>query len=298
MQYPQYNDPSTGSDGEEPEPQRVCFAAPPTKSRPSLERSNAVDYDDAGLLKQAKVKISTTHRCSSFPSDESTAEQSFLLPGLGICTNLRYSSSHNALSPKNAPDYQASPLSAQNSLKEVLSLKISRILSFLYIGNEHDSLDETLLKSLGITHIINVTRKLQFLDEKQYNCLRLPVSDNAEADLKPYFGEAIRFIDEARKAGKNVLVHCKAGISRSPAVVMAYLMMRSSLNLKMVYRLVKSRRRLIAPHLSFIVQLSELEEEMERGMVEKRPNCLKSEGLTSVECGKEDQEPETGSRFF
>jgi protein-tyrosine phosphatase len=42
-------------------------------------------------------------------------------------------------------------------------------------------------------------------------------------DISKHFEEAYQFIDEQVQLGKNVLVHCHAGVSRSAALLAAYL---------------------------------------------------------------------------
>ena len=49
------------------------------------------------------------------------------------------------------------------------------------------------------------------------------MEDSHAADVSSQFQEAIDFIDCVREQGGQVLVHCKAGISRSPTICMAYL---------------------------------------------------------------------------
>ncbi len=54
--------------------------------------------------------------------------------------------------------------------------------------------------------------------------LYIPLIDSGDAKLIPHLQPAWAFIDKQLKEDKNVLVHCKMGISRSPALVCAYLM--------------------------------------------------------------------------
>lgn len=86
-------------------------------------------------------------------------------------------------------------------------------------------------------------------------CKCINIADNSDQFLIKFFDEAYHFIDEARRKKCNILVHCLAGISRSPTVAIAYLMRLNSLSLQDAYNLVKKCRPQIDPNLSFMGQL-------------------------------------------
>lgn len=68
--------------------------------------------------------------------------------------------------------------------------------------------------------------------------------------------EAIEFIDTAIiEKGSNVLIHCLAGVSRSPTIVTAYLMHKKKLRFKEALAIIKQTRPFVNPNPGFIEQL-------------------------------------------
>jgi histidinol-phosphate aminotransferase len=78
----------------------------------------------------------------------------------------------------------------------------------------------------------------------------VPIADPDErlVDLLP---GVVAFIDEARRHG-NVLLHCVAGVSRSPALAICYLHERHGLSLPAALHHVCSRRAHANPHPLFL----------------------------------------------
>ena len=67
----------------------------------------------------------------------------------------------------------------------------------------------------------------------------------------------LSFIEQVRKNGGRVFVHCHAGISRSATVCIAYMMKTRSMSVEEAYRFIKSKRPIISPNLHFMGQLLE-----------------------------------------
>uniref|UniRef100_A0A7C9A8G6 protein-tyrosine-phosphatase n=1 Tax=Opuntia streptacantha TaxID=393608 RepID=A0A7C9A8G6_OPUST len=61
--------------------------------------------------------------------------------------------------------------------------------------------------------------------------MAVPIKDTEDENLLDYLECCLDFIEESRKQGA-VLVHCFAGVSRSAAIIMAYLMRSERLSLE------------------------------------------------------------------
>ncbi|XP_048802150.1 dual specificity protein phosphatase 5 isoform X2 [Lagopus muta] len=136
------------------------------------------------------------------------------------------------------------------------------ILPFLYLGSAYHASKCEFLANLHITALLNVSRKSSESFQDQYCYKWIPVEDSHTADISSHFQEAIDFIDYVRRAGGKILVHCEAGISRSPTICMAYLMKTKKLRLEEAFDYIKQRRSLISPNFGFMGQLLQYESEI------------------------------------
>ncbi|NWU49169.1 DUS5 phosphatase, partial [Dromas ardeola] len=136
------------------------------------------------------------------------------------------------------------------------------ILPFLYLGSAYHASKCEFLANLHITALLNVSRKSSESFKDQYCYKWIPVEDSHTADISSHFQEAIDFIDYVRRTGGKILVHCEAGISRSPTICMAYLMKTNKLRLDEAFDYIKQRRSLISPNFGFMGQLLQYESEI------------------------------------
>lgn len=136
------------------------------------------------------------------------------------------------------------------------------ILPFLYLGSAYQASRQDYLSGLRITALLNLSRRELQPAGDHYDYKWIPVEDNNMADISSHFQEAIDFIDHVKQSGGKVLVHCEAGISRSPTICMAYIMRTQRLQLEEAFDLIKQRRALVSPNFSFMGQLQQFESEV------------------------------------
>ena len=137
----------------------------------------------------------------------------------------------------------------------------SKLLDHLYLGSEDDARNVTLLKELGVTHVLNCATAYIYTGHgfygKEFQYEGFQGEDDGEYDILQHFDNACAFIEHARKTGGKVLVHCIMGINRSGAIALAYLMQTLKLGPGQATFYVKRRRRLILSNEGFQYQLLE-----------------------------------------
>ncbi|KAJ0059477.1 hypothetical protein NL108_018504, partial [Boleophthalmus pectinirostris] len=129
---------------------------------------------------------------------------------------------------------------------------MSQILPSLFLSGADGAQNAALVSRTGITLIVNVTLCHSSPPPPGVEVLRVPVSDLPSAPLHRHFDRVAERIHG--NSGKT-LVHCAAGMSRSPALVMAYLMRFRGVSLRQAHALVRERRPLIRLNRGFWQQL-------------------------------------------
>lgn len=139
----------------------------------------------------------------------------------------------------------------------------TKLTDKLYIGNQDNADDVTLLSSLEITHVLNCAGTRNFdLTRSPYppssgisGFLMIPAQDYDEFNIMQYFDDAIGFLDGAILSGGKAFVHCSIGVNRSGAIVAAYLMISQRKRLMDVIVELKAKRLLILCNMGFRKQL-------------------------------------------
>ena len=146
------------------------------------------------------------------------------------------------------------------------SCLMSEVIPGLFLGNAHDARDRSALDANRIRAIVNISSNIpcHFIDEDEggepWEYLQLHCEDSHREDLLVHFDKTFEFIHQRLTTGRNnVLVHCQAGISRSPTIVIGYLMKFHQMSFEQAYALVKSKRSIVNPNWNFLNQLSRYE---------------------------------------
>ena len=142
-------------------------------------------------------------------------------------------------------------------------LPVTIMPGLLLLGDKFAAWDLELLAAHRITHILNAadgTAKGP-IDHSSagLSYAQLDAEDDIATDvIASHFAEASEFIERARKDDGVVLLHCHAGINRSGALAMAYLMLSERLPLLEATRLLASARGTVVQNGSFRIQLLRL----------------------------------------
>nr|XP_054933312.1 dual specificity protein phosphatase 19-like isoform X2 [Dermacentor andersoni] len=100
-------------------------------------------------------------------------------------------------------------------------------------------------EDLGLTYLA-----LELLDLPDFTLTRATIDT------------ACDFIDGALSSGGSVLVHCNAGVSRSCALVLAFLILRRGMDLHQALEKTRTARPAVRPNEGFLRQLAELQKSM------------------------------------
>ncbi|XP_073151590.1 protein-tyrosine-phosphatase IBR5 isoform X1 [Henckelia pumila] len=140
---------------------------------------------------------------------------------------------------------------------------------FLYLGSYDNAARAELLKTQGISRVLNTVPACQNLYKNSftYHCLQ----DNQKLP----FDDAIQFLEQCEKDRARVLVHCMSGKNRSPAIVIAFLMKSKGWKLAQSYQWVKEHRPSVELNQAVYQQLQEYELKI-FGLLENSSNAMPS----------------------
>ncbi len=122
-----------------------------------------------------------------------------------------------------------------------------KITDHLYLGNFDAALNENIVDD-KITAVVCLTK---YKHEYPPEVNLLHIDDISDSLTESSFTleklvEAVEFIKTNIANNRNVIVHCRAGASRSPTVIIAYMMQRDKLTVSDAVNFVARK----APHIN------------------------------------------------
>ncbi|RDB23888.1 Tyrosine-protein phosphatase yvh1 [Hypsizygus marmoreus] len=154
----------------------------------------------------------------------------------------------------------------------------SLIAPRVYLSDLATACDSEELKRLGITHVISVLEyDITIPDHIPEECkLQIRIADKSDVDILTHLPGTTEFITSALAVNETnkVLVHCFQGISRSAAIVCAYLIATNGMLAHEAVAHTQSKRGIVCPNLSFRKQLEAYAEQFEGERAKERKNRL------------------------
>lgn len=148
------------------------------------------------------------------------------------------------------------PIGSEKTSLQVSAFPSVILPEFLYLGSYDNASRSELLKTQGISRILNTVPSCQNLYKNSFTYHCLP------DDKSFQFEEANQFLEQCERDKERVLVHCMSGKSRSPAVVIGYLMKSRGWRLPQSYQWVKERRPAVELSEGAHQQLQEYEKKL------------------------------------
>jgi len=135
------------------------------------------------------------------------------------------------------------------------------VMDGLYLGNQVEVAHWGLLRRLGITHVVNVAAQLDpaYPSRICYKWVKIYDNEREKKAFGKHLDDLTEFIHSVRTQNGRVFVHCQSGISRSPTVILAYLLRFHSMDYDSAYHFLKAKRVVTRPNPAFKQLLVEYE---------------------------------------
>ncbi|KAI0739126.1 hypothetical protein C8Q80DRAFT_1112923 [Daedaleopsis nitida] len=133
-------------------------------------------------------------------------------------------------------------------------MSMNEILPNLWLGDLPSALDTENLRAHHIRSVLSAMRGRVSIHET-FLRHQINIDDTDTADILQHFVPSITFIQAELDKGYGILVHCQAGMSRSVAIVAAYLMVTQGLDPEAALETIRKARPDVQPNEGFMRQL-------------------------------------------
>eukprot|EP00937_MAST-01D_sp_MAST-1D-sp2_P001045 g1045.t1 len=144
---------------------------------------------------------------------------------------------------------------------------VGEVYDGLFLGSALAARDLAWLRENSVRAVLNVTKVGQvpsyYEDTAEFEYQRLNFEDLMDAKIERHWKDAFAFLDEQARRGRRVLVHCRAGRSRSVSVCVGWAMTRG-FDLRHAWDAVRRARTNARPNIGFLMKLMDLELQLKK----------------------------------
>jgi protein-tyrosine phosphatase len=151
-----------------------------------------------------------------------------------------------------------------NKINNISVNIMDEIIPNLWLG---EIIPESDIINNHFTHVLSIYDKPpSFINSKKFITKWINIKDNGSENILDYFDECCEFIHTALLSGGKIYVHCQFGISRSPTIIIAYIMRygiccekEEKFHFIDALEYVGSKRPIICPNFGFNISLRNYE---------------------------------------
>ncbi len=138
---------------------------------------------------------------------------------------------------------------------------MSQVYENLWIAPANVAREKDFLVDNNISIILNCAEEesMKYPTDVLTVSIRIPLIDDEEPDALLMIKEGAMYIQMFTNVGKNIVVHCKAGISRSATVILAWMIIYKNMKFDEAYRYLAEKRPIIRPNDFYMGLLKDLE---------------------------------------
>ena len=147
-----------------------------------------------------------------------------------------------------------------------------QILPNVWLGNLKAAHDETFLRNAGIQVVFNATKDAPFHASirRRY---RVPVDDNLQEEeirnMELWSYEIVYKLIKEYKENRPILIHCHAGMQRSPAITAMFLMSLFRMSTDQAKAYIRNKRPIaFLPNANFEASMRGFERSLTKNLIE------------------------------